>query len=70
MRPVQNFPASRARFLPPAHWISRRIPLGAGGVEPSDLAGWEEPAYAVRLLDAFEPGIAVRAHDGTRLVET
>lgn len=29
-----------------------------------------DPAYAVRLLDAFEPGIAVRAHDGTDLVDT
>ena len=29
-----------------------------------------DPAYAVRLLDAFQPEIAVRAHDGTHLVET
>jgi 8-oxo-dGTP diphosphatase len=29
-----------------------------------------DPAYAVRLLDAFQPGVAIRAHDGTNLMET
>lgn len=27
------------------------------------------PAYAIRVSDAFEPGVSVRAHDGTQLLD-
>ncbi|MEV1291927.1 NUDIX domain-containing protein [Pseudonocardia sp. NPDC049635] len=27
------------------------------------------PAYAIRVLDAFEPGVSVRTHDGTQSLD-
>lgn len=33
-----------------------------------EVAANMDPAFAIRVLDAFEPGTQLRAHDGTHLV--
>jgi ADP-ribose pyrophosphatase YjhB (NUDIX family) len=39
-------------------------------VAPNEVAALMDPAYAVRVTDAFDTGdVAIRAHDGVRLVQ-
>jgi ADP-ribose pyrophosphatase YjhB (NUDIX family) len=35
-----------------------------------DVREHMDPAFAVRVLDAFEPGTQIRAHDGVQLVNS
>ena len=35
----------------------------------AEVSAHMDPAYAVRLLDALQPGPAVRAHDGQKLLD-
>jgi 8-oxo-dGTP diphosphatase len=37
---------------------------------PDEARQHMAPAYAIRVLDAFDGGVAVRAHDGVRMIRS